>query len=202
MQLKPSEDAMRAMFERQDDMRDQMVRDFRSGRYDAMPWRVASADKLIRLWTDAAAEGFIRHEKRLEALERIIVDNVLKLAVTTEISGHTAVIPEEALEEHFSDPEEMERFISWAVDLPDGGFRVSDYGMNRLFELAALATETEDPMQRLAVLDMILNVTHQRSDLASWFVEGGAQTLSRLADDQRPGLCRTNDASVASLSPF
>lgn len=202
MKLKPSHDAMQNMFERQSETLDAMVADFRSGRHDALPWRVVSANRLTRLWTDAATEGFLRNERSLDQIERVIVDNVLKLSVTTEISGHAATYPEEALQDHFDDPDERERFIAWAVEIPEGGFRVSDYGMDRLFELAALATETQEPMERLAVLDMILNVTHPRSDIASWFVEGGSMTLSKLSEAERPGLRQLNTEESGSCCLF
>src|SRR5271156_3738738 len=49
--------------------------------------------------------------------------------------------------------------------------------------LNKLALELEDETSaegQLQLVDQILQVTHARSDLASWFVEGGTATLSQL----------------------
>ena len=41
--------------------------------------------------------------------------------------------------------------------------------------------ESETYPEKLLIVDQMLNITHQRSDLAGMFVEGGTSTLNKLA---------------------
>lgn len=194
MKIEPSSEAMLALFESQEAMLDRMVSDFRSGRHPALPWSLVPARDILRIWRDAAREGLVRDLRGLARIEAIMVDNVLKLAVNTEISGHTPVQPEDALGGRF-EKDEIDAFVEWAIEIPNG-WRISDYGLDPLFKLAALATETADPRQKMAVLDLMFNVCHQRSDLAGWFVEGGSRTLSQLSDVERPGTAPADATSA------
>ena len=45
--------------------------------------------------------------------------------------------------------------------------------MDKLFALASKLLRQNEYDQKLYIIDRILNIVHQRSDLASWFVEGG-----------------------------
>lgn len=183
---KPSERAMIDLFEMQSAKLSEMVSEYYSGKHAALPWKVVPAARLARIWKDAAREGFVRDVKGLERIEATFVENVVKLMVTTEISGHSTVSPEDVLEEHFA-PEEIEAFVEWAIETPTGAWRISDYGLDPLVRLAALASDTADPSEKLVILDMMLNVIHQRSDLASWLVEGGRTTLWQLfKEGERP----------------
>jgi len=195
MRLNPSREAMLELFERQGEMLDRMVHDYRSGQHQSLPWKLVPASNLARIWKAAAAEGFVRDAKGLERIEALMIENVLKLSVNNDISGHSHVEPTDVLSDHFRE-DEIEAFVEWAIECP-GGWRISDYGIEDLFKLAALATETRDPLEKLAVLDRMLNVCHQRSDLAGWFVEGGSRMLSELSAGERPG----SDDGDTSLTP-
>lgn len=61
-----------------------------------------------------------------------------------------------------------------------GGF-ISDYGLKPLLKLLSELKKQEKPENRLVTIDKILNVVHQRSDIAYWFVEGGSNALSQLS---------------------
>ena len=183
---KPSERAMLDIFEKQSEILGEMVSEYLSGQHPALPWKVVPAARLVRIWKDAARDGFVRDEKGLARIEATFVENVVKLMVTTEISGHTNVSPEEALAEYFG-PDEIEAFVEWAIETEGGAWRISDYGLPDLVNLAALVTDAANPSDKLVILDRMLNVAHQRSDLASWFVEGGRRTLYTLfAEGERP----------------
>ena len=43
--------------------------------------------------------------------------------------------------------------------------------------------KAKTPEEKIVIIDQILNVAHQRSDLASWFIEGGSYSLSKLSGD-------------------
>lgn len=184
MELKASPDAYLTLIERESDTLSAMISEYRSGKHPHAPWKIVPFARLERIWNDAAREGFVRDEKGLAKIEEVFVENVVRLAVNCRISGHTEASPHDGLDEYL-EPDEYEAFVEWAIET-DRGWRISDYGMGPLFDLAALVTETADPVAKLAVLDRMLNVAHQRSDLASWFVEGGSKALSYLSEGVRP----------------
>lgn len=192
MRTQPSSEAMVEFIGRQDEMLDTMIREWMSSRSATAHWKVVSAERLVRVWNDVAEMGFVRDCKVVESMAERMVENVLRLAVNNEISGHEAVDPEQAMDGRV-DPEDQEAFVDWAITTETGGWRISDHGLSELFSLAALLTETDDHMEKIVVMDRMLNVTHPRSDLASWFVEGGSRTLDLLAG--RPSEDEERDSS-------
>lgn len=183
LRQEPSETSRYDLAEKEDETLDLMVGEFRSGKYPGgAPWTVVPAARLTRIWQQAAKTGFVRDERGLDEIANRFITNIIRVWVNTVIAGHSERQPEDVLADYDMDEEEMERFISWAVDC-ESGWRISDYGFPRLHTLAALLMDCEDTEQKLVVIDAILNVTHQRSDLASWFVEGGTRTLNQLAND-------------------
>lgn len=57
----------------------------------------------------------------------------------------------------------------------------SDYGTKPLIQLAFELKRENNYPQKVVIIDKMLNVVHQRSDLASWFIEGGSQALSDIS---------------------
>jgi hypothetical protein len=75
-----------------------------------------------------------------------------------------------------------EKFYDYFVEDPKSGQAyISDYGYNALVNLSQEIHGTTNPDQRLVIMDKLLNVVHQRSDIAGWFVEGGSSALSQLS---------------------
>jgi hypothetical protein len=184
--LEPSSDAMEDLLHREEEMLETMISEYKSGRWpDGAPWRVVSAERLTKIWKDAAQLGFIRDEKGLLSIRDRFIENFLRISVNTAIAGHATYTYSEVLDDHFDTEAEKEAFVSWAVNC-ETGWRLSDYGLKDLFRLCSVASEASDPNELHVVCDLILNVAHQRSDLASWFVAGGAKTLSSLALGIRP----------------
>jgi hypothetical protein len=178
--MEPSSEAMLELFERQGEMLARMVEEWRESDSPVAPWSVVPASRLLRLWREAAELGFVRDDGAVNRIADRMIENVLRIAVNNEISGHDTSRPEDVLEELVL-PDEHESFIDWAVETETGGWRISDYGISKLFHLAALLSETPDPMEKIVVMDRMLNVSHPRSDLASWLVEGGTRTLDELS---------------------
>lgn len=61
-----------------------------------------------------------------------------------------------------------------------GGF-ISDYGLRPLQILLGQLMSNTEPENDIPIIDKMLNVIHQRSDIASWFVEGGSHALNQLS---------------------
>lgn len=72
-------------------------------------------------------------------------------------------------------------FWNWLV-LPDGSGAYSDYGISPLEELISQYTEDSTPEETIVLINKILDVTHQRGDLASAFIEGGQSTLTQISN--------------------
>ena len=160
-------------------------------------WPVISADSLIkeyRYFRDTKQA----HAKNIERFQRRIIRNYVQLWINTVICGHSELSPYEHLSrlswkiEEMTEPE----FETWLNDTPGPEWfffddsirqwRISDYAFQRLTPWVAELIESDEPEHphyndlayKLYCIDQFLSVTHQRGDLAAWFVEDGTYTLN------------------------
>ncbi len=89
----------------------------------------------------------------------------------------TIVLPDE-LEEYNLTEENINYDY---FDDENGMARISDYGLEPLFKLLCKLVEDKTSESKLVTIDRILNVVHQRSDIAGWFIEGGSNSLLELS---------------------
>jgi hypothetical protein len=175
-----------AFMERTDEVAVQMMQEYKSG-VPTQPWVEIPAARLIKIWKDHAAMGVVRDVKGMAWIVDRMIENTCRLLINTEISGHTEMSFDATLESHglegAIEPDEQEKFVDWAIDTPEGGWRISDYGLQPLCGLAIKLLATDDQSEQLMIVDQMLAVTHQRSDLAALFVQGGTTTLERLHDE-------------------
>jgi hypothetical protein len=81
----------------------------------------------------------------------------------------------------------MERFFwYYTVDSKTGANYLSDYGLKPLLKLLQELRYVDTPEEKVPIIDKMLNVVHQRSDMASWFVEGGSNALQKLSGMEEP----------------
>jgi hypothetical protein len=78
----------------------------------------------------------------------------------------------EILTEHF--------YEYYSVD-SQGHNILSDYGTDPLVNLAFELAKENNAEKKVVIIDKMLNIVHQRSDLATWFVEGGSRALSNIS---------------------
>ncbi len=145
------------------------------------PWKLIPFSRLKKIWEDYMRTGIVRDTAGLEMIEDIITENILKLYVNTELFGHTPVDPSDDFEEYGYTEQDVEDFYDYVKEISDYAF--SDFGGSRpgLTTLLAQVRKARTPEEKLPILDQILNVVHQRSDLAALFVEGGSRALSQLS---------------------
>lgn len=80
-----------------------------------------------------------------------------------------------------------ERFFDYYLTDPKTGhLYITDYGLNALMTLGSELYKEDVPENKVVLIDKILNVVHQRSDMASWFVQGGSAALSDLSGYEIP----------------
>lgn len=149
-------------------------------------WSVVPKNLLFRVWESYAELGFIRDEAALDDIAMQMVINAAKLYVNTTLMGHTEghgrTAFESMLEGHSK--EEIDRLLDGFEDFviaENGQWRISD----RIDKIANAAVEilaARTPVEKLTAIDILLNIAHQRSDLAASFIEGGSFTLSELSE--------------------
>lgn len=156
--------------------------EYGSNQYPRQPWAIFPAARLKKIWRESA-EGFIRDEKGLQHLADLVIENTLRLHINTELAGHSSSDPRDCAEAilDIANNDELEKFVDWCIETPEGGWRISDYGLDKLLRQAVAIRGAVDPFAILVEIDKALNIAHQRSDLASWFIEGGSHTLSELS---------------------
>ena len=75
------------------------------------------------------------------------------------------------------------QFFEW-FQLPDGSDPWSDYGIAPLEQIINEYNDDKSPEEVLVLLNKALDVIHCRGDLASIFIVGGRQTLSKISEER------------------
>ena len=182
--LNESEDIDYDLYELLDEVKTNIIIGFLKDRENGIteqPWQVVPFARLKKIWEDFMSTGVVRDTRGLEMIEDIIQNNILKLQVNNELIGSTSVNPKYEFEEYDYTEEDIEQFCDYITKHTDYGF--NDFGGRRpgLGTLLLQVRKAKTPEEKVPILDQILNVVHQRSDLASWFVEGGSNALAQLS---------------------
>ena len=174
----PSVTAREALIDRYNEVKDRVMDAFFQNPERPQRWSLVPAKRLKKIWQGSATQTVVRDVKGLQAISYRMIDNALKLRINTEAMGHT-MVPPAYLDERLTD-DMLDLFADHVIDPETGSWRISDYATDKLLNLAAKLLDTPSPEEQLVVIDRMLQITHQRSDLAALFVEGGSYTLSEL----------------------
>jgi hypothetical protein len=149
------------------------------------PWRLIPLPRVKKIWADYMRMGFVRDVKGIELIEAIIIENVRKIHANTILMGHITHNPEEYLQDYDMTMNETDEhdYGDWATD-DNGSWRISDYALDNLVNGTLELMHVKTPEEKLQKIDFILNVVHQRSDIASWFVQGGIAGLDELSNQE------------------
>lgn len=135
--------------------------------------------------------------------EKIIIKNTLSIDAGTQLFGHTSIFPSEEVLIFLGYDEESDEwaelynnfdffnekldeigFYDW-MTLPDGSDAISDYGLDPLFKLLRELEDKNTAEEKIVVINKILDVYHQRGDLASAFIEGGSKSLYKISNESK-----------------
>lgn len=180
-------------------IKDQMNDEFGSGqKYQS--WRLVPKKLLDLTWMTFVKYGRV-NEKALEKIWDIIRENVIKIAINSDIRDgrDVDIFGKEAYAEVTE--EEWKRFFNFISDrgksrgygrggdwdVEKGHARYSD-SSNSLFKLAEKAEHAGTPEEKLLAIDQILNFIHGIGYMADWFVEGGVSSLVDLRDREVKGI--------------
>lgn len=148
-------------------------------------WKVVPAARLKKIWGDFGKLTFVRDEKGMNSIADTVLYNIVALHVGNILSGHGMESIPEYIENVIGDDdltEEQIKQIEDAVQLKDGTWIVSDFGLPYLYPLYHILLNANTSEEKLFTVDRILNVVHQRNDLAAFFVEGGIGTLMEVSE--------------------
>lgn len=148
-------------------------------------WPVVDANRLAKIWLDFGRSHVVRDEKGMQAITDRVLSNIAMLAASTALLGHSREDPKaiaaDAGEEYVLTDEDQGALGDFLTH-SDGSWLLSDYGLPQLERLYTPLFRASTAEEQLYAVDRVLNVIHQRSDLASLFVRGGQQTLTRIAN--------------------
>jgi len=178
------EDTMLDYYETHDETIMDQVNNFNESKPGTrQPWRLIPLPRIKKIWADYMRMGFVRDVKGINLIEEIIIENVKKIHANTMLMGHTQHNPKDILQDYEMTMNETDEhdYGDWAID-DKGAWRISDYALGNLINGTLELMHVKSPEEKLQKIDFILNVVHQRSDLASWFIEGGSEGLSELSN--------------------
>lgn len=164
-------------------------------------WPAVNADDLANVWLEYGKRGALSEASvtKLEKLKAQTLLNIARLRVTTELMGHSQLNPAEVLENAGFDftEKQIERLGDF-LTTKQGSYMLSDYGLPKVEKLYDPLFNAKTPDEIISVMDRILNVVHQRSDFAEFFVQGGTKTLDRIASQ---GGYKTPEDGSRNFSP-
>ena len=165
---------------------DNILQEFIDGKKH-VSWPRIPAPRLIKVWNDFGKTGIVRDEKGVLLIKHIVLNNIVRLSMTTRLWGHEMDNPQDIIDEtdfeiDLSDSDTGERFLTFLTDKARGYQFLSDYAIRPLQQLYLQIFNTDSPEKLIYLIDKVLNIIHQRSDLADMFVQGGSATLLKTGD--------------------
>lgn len=160
-------------------------------------WNLIPAQQyhnLLKRYMDSPQMARIPDSVVSSWFKNIIIPNAIAVEYITEFAGHSRYFPSEDFEFAFGEdvPSDFSNacnylndlgFFEWCT-LPDGSDGWSDYGLEPLFKLICQYDDNADPGDKLILINRCLDVTHQRGDLSSAFIEGGKYSCDRISNTE------------------
>jgi hypothetical protein len=135
--------------------------------------------------------GFLNRfpEEIIKGWGKGVLYNIIQLYGNTILAGHTDYIPLEEINDFLGTD-----FDSWGglnkyldkmglydtMILPDGSDAWSDYAFQEYFNYVEELIKEKDFCKKLIIIDGIIDVSHQRGNLASMFIKGGTPALKKI----------------------
>jgi hypothetical protein len=147
-----------------------------------MSWSVIPFARLRKIWEDYMRDGVVHDTVGVDEIANQMLKILARLTATNELSGHSNIDPEEIIEEHgYKLTKRNKNDFYWNFLETQYGTPVSDYGLPKLWSLARNLMSASSYEETVLYIDQMLNVVHQRGDLAALFIEGGSTSLSQLS---------------------
>lgn len=145
-----------------------------------MSWSVVPFARLKKIWEDYSKFGFIRDENGINNIADQIFHILARLQAATDLAGHGGSVDfKEDIGCKEPNPKNTDFYFSFLET--EYGTPISDYGLRKLWSIVEKLMSAKSPEEKLLLIDQMLNVIHQRGDLAALFIEGGSASLSQLS---------------------
>ena len=164
-----------------------MVGSFING--ETLQWHPVSVDRLKPVYKHFTTRNYLdyRDIKAIHSVLKDVISNIARLEVSTALCGHAqeslASLFQDAGYEEYIPEENSEKeeqfcdFMEWQGKCP-----ISDYGLPQLHKiLQEIPANCNNPRLLFTILVRLLDVIHQRNDLAAWLIQGGSTTLLELS---------------------
>jgi hypothetical protein len=153
----------------------------------AITWSKLPEARILKIWRDYAAVGFVRDEKGMADIAAQTIDIIVRMSASNDLGGRETSSALDDLLEDMGYTEVVGGKNLWTngestVDLSDFYYSiyVSDYSMDDLRAAAILLMNASTAEEQLTYVDRILNTVHQSSDLSLALVEHGQHFLNTL----------------------
>ena len=135
--------------------------------------------------------------KQVMKWKNLLLHNTMMLDIVTELFGHTEYFPydeyydfvcDEGVERNHNFSDAIDNLVEKGIDdlvphFSNGADLISDYGLKPLLKLSQELLPLEDPNEIIVVMNKMLDVSHQRSDLSELFIEGGSESLYNISNN-------------------
>ena len=135
----------------------------------------------------------------------IIMKNTAILSANSNLAGHSSYFPGDSVAEFAKEiddieiGEDYEEGSKWLeekglydwMQMPDGSFAISDYGVTPLEKIIEEYNEDLSPEKVLVLVNRALDVYHMRGNLSSLFIQGGSKILSKIAENIKRNAIKT-----------
>ena len=145
-----------------------------------MSWSIIPFARLKKIWQDYALNGIVRDESGIAEIKSEMLRILVRLTAANDLAGHGRYIDQEDLNCNYKIPKGDNSDFYFNFLETDYGEPVSDYGLPKLWAIAQVLMRENNAERQLLLCDQILNIIHQRGDLAALFVEGGTSSLAFL----------------------
>lgn len=160
----------------------EVIGDYRNaGSGERVEFPVVSKDMLAKVWNQFIDDGHVTDIATLNYIQKRILLCTARLDALNALAGHDTYDPNEEYDLGLTAKEQDEMFNHWATD-SKGQWTISDYGLPKIQNLLFPLLQEPSPEKKVVLIDKILNIIHQRGDLAEMFVQGGSDTVQALAD--------------------
>jgi hypothetical protein len=127
----------------------------------------------------------------------IIMKNTAILASNTNLAGHSGYFPGDLVAELAASidgiviGEDFEEGSEWLeenglydwMEMPDGSDAWSDFGIEPLVKIFKEYSDDLPPEKVLVLVNRALDIGHMRGDMASIFIQGGSNALSKISEN-------------------
>lgn len=147
-------------------------------------WQVIPAARLAKILKEFTKTGIVHDVKGVDDMAWTILTNIWKIHVNTILAGHTERDPMEFVEyvtgENFEGHDIFNDYDNAYFEDDNGAWRISDYALDDLASAARKLENAQTAEQKIVLIDQIMNIVHARSDLSSWFIQGGRSALNKI----------------------